>query len=130
MEIKITADKKLLDALDKLAEAVKAVVQPTTAPQTAPQAKAEELTTHTTEPATEAPAAPESEAPTPEPVQPEPPKAEAPTRDEVRRVAVAKIQAGLGKAVKDLVAKYGAARVNDVPEDKLAGFKAELEALA
>lgn len=130
MEIKITADKKLLDALDKLAEAVKAVVQPTTAPQTAPQAKAEELTAQKTEPATEAPAAPESEAPNPEPVQPEQPKAEAPTRDEVRRVAVVKIQAGLGKAVKDLVAKYGAARVNDVPEDKLAEFKAELEVIA
>lgn len=130
MEIKLTADKKLLDALDKLAEAVKAALQPTAAPQTAPQAKPEELTAHTTEPATEAPAAPESEAPATEPVQPEPPKAEAPTRDEVRRVAVVKIQAGLGKAVKDLVAKYGAARVNDVPEDKLAEFKAELEALA
>lgn len=130
MEIKLTADKKLLDALDKLAEAVKAALQPTAAPQTAPQAKTEELTTHTTEPATEAPAAPESEAPATEPVQPETPKAEAPTRDEVRRVAVVKIQAGLGKAVKDLVAKYGAARVNDVPEDKLAEFKAELEALA
>lgn len=127
MEIKLTADKKLLDALDKLAEAVKAALQPTAAPQAAPQAKPDELTTHTTEPATEAP---ESESPAPEPTRPEPPKTEAPTRDEVRRVAVAKIQAGLGKAVKDLVAKYGAARVNDVPEDKLAEFKAELEALA
>lgn len=125
MEIKLTADKKLLDALDKLAEAVKAALQPTAAPQTAPQAKTEELTAHTTEPATETPAAPKSEAPAPEQ-----PKTEAPTRDEVRRVAVAKIQAGLGKAVKDMVAKYGAARVNDVPEDKLAEFKAELEALA
>lgn len=129
MEIKITADRKLLDALDKLADAIKAYAQPAIGVLEAVDAKADELRAPAAEPATEAPAAPESVSPAAEPAQATKAPADAPTRDEVRRVAVMKIQAGLGKAVKDLVAKYGAARVGDVPEDKLAEFKAELEAL-
>ena len=152
MELKITADKKLLEALEKIAAAINAaglygvnagvraqidaareaeekatieakigaVAEPAQdaapAPETAPKAKPEELTTHATEPATEAP-----EAPTGEP---------APSRDEVQRLAIVKIQGGQRKGVQDLVAKYGVARVGEVPEDKLAAFKAELEALA
>lgn len=115
MEIKIIADKKLLDALNALSETLKACLRPA-----GPQ-----------EPDSQEPAA--NPLPQAEPAQRAPeavaPPADVPTVDEVRRLAVTKIQAGLGTAVKELVVKYGATRVTDVPEDRRAAFKAELEAL-
>ena len=174
MELKITADKKLLEALDKISAAITAAglygvagfqaqidaareaderatierriglcaqsaddaaerladmaaaaklafdesaAKPAqAATTTAPTAKVEEEPTPKAEPATAAPAPSES--------------VPAPSRDEVQRLAIVKIQGGQRKGVQELVSKYGVARVGEVPEDKLAAFKAELEALA
>ena len=125
MEIKIIADKKLLDALNALSETLKACLQRTAAPQQPDSGKDEQNPARETEPACKAPEAAQ-EKPAPEA---QPPQSDAPTVDEVRRLAVTKIQAGLSAAVKELVTKYGATRVTDVAEDRRAAFKAELEAL-
>lgn len=122
MELKITADKKLLEVLDRLASAMTAAAgkvpqaAPET-PQTAAVAQHDEV------------AAPE--------VKPEQPASEntapfdlAPTREEIRALATIKIQAGHRDAVKALIGRYGGTRVSDVPEDQLAEFKAGLEAIA
>lgn len=135
MEIKLTADKKLLEALDKLAEALKAIVEPRVDLTPAPY-----LATYETEPAQPAALDPVTALPVvdkEEPAQPEKP-AEAPSepaqsvpnREDVQRVAVTKIQGGKGKKVKALIEKHGGTRVSDVPEENLAAFMAELEALA
>lgn len=112
MEIKLTADKKLLDAINHLAEAILASRTSTPAPETKPEPE------------------PESKVvPMPAP-EPEPEQKPAPvTRDDVRSLATARIQAGKRDELKALLAKYNAKRVSDVPEDKLAAFAAEMEAL-
>lgn len=113
MEIKITADKKVLDVLERIAAALTAAPNIQTTPATlieAPAAAAPKATTATSEPVAEA-------------------KPEAPSREEVQSLAVARIQGGKRDAVKALIVKYGAARVSGVTDDKLASFKAELEAL-
>lgn len=136
MEIKLTADKKLLDALDKLADALKAAFEPQVSIQELPNL----LATYETEPAQPAALDPLTALPVvdkEEPAQPEKP-AEAPSepaqrvpnREDVQRVAVTKIQSKLGAKVKALIEKYGGNRVSDVPEENLAAFMAELEALA
>lgn len=142
MEIKLTADKKLLEALDKLADALKAAFEPQVSIQELPNL----LATYETEPAQPAqPAQPAALDPLTalpvvdkeEPAQPEKP-AEAPSkpaqsvpnREDVQRVAVTKIQSKLGAKVKALIEKHGGTRVSDVPEENLAAFMAELEALA
>ena len=111
MELKLTADKNLLDVLERIAQALNAH---------APVAVQIE------EPKEE-PAALE------EPAQSEPePAAEAPAqynKSEVQSMAIKKIQAGNRDAVKALIKKYGAERVGDVADDKLAAFAEELEAL-
>lgn len=122
MEIKIIADKKLLDALNALSETLKACLRPA-GPQEPDSQEPAAATLPQAEPAQNAPEAAQT---APSAVMP---PADAPTVDEVRRLAVTKIQAGLGTAVKELVVKYGATRVTDVPEDRRAAFKAELEAL-
>lgn len=126
MEIKITADKKLLEALDKIAEALSRMVA---APATnALQGAANAATAVTTaEPEEEVHAQPVEPAQTHSPA---PQKAEpVPTREEIRSMAAIKIQAGHRDAVKALIAKCGGTRVSDVPEDRLAEFKAGLEAM-
>lgn len=129
MELKITADKKLLEALEKIAAgmaaltaasvhaaaAIETTQEPAAATVAAPTAEPKEEPTPKASPAAEPPVAPESKVP---------------SRDEIQRLAIVKIQAGLGSSVKKLVEKYGAARVGEVPEDKLAEFKADLEVLA
>ena len=118
MEIKITADKKVLDVLERIAAALTAAPSIQTTPVTlpeAPAAAAPKATTATSEPVAEA--------------KTEAPKPEAPSREEVQSLAVARIQGGKRDAVKALIAKYGAARVSGVTDDKLASFKAEQEAL-
>lgn len=140
MEIKITADKKLLDVLDKIAAAVAtatgAVNNPYTrgmieaakekeerearqeaksAPQTAAPAKVEETPAPSAEPAVEANSPTESEP--------------VPSRDEIQRLAIVAIQGGHREEVKSLIEKFGGTRVKDVPEKNLAAFKAGLEAL-
>ena len=116
MELKLTADKKLLEALERLAEALSAHSIPVAAP----------ITVSTEEPK-------EEPAPQEEPVQsqPEPAAPALPTysKDEVQHMAIKKIQAGKRDAVKKLVSSYGAERVGDVAEEKLAAFAAELEAI-
>lgn len=137
MEIKLTADKKLLEALDKLANALTAAFEPRETVQALPLA---DLATYATEPAQPAALDPVTALPVvdkEEPAQPEKP-AEAPSepaqnvpnREDVQRVAVTKIQGGKGKKVKALIEKHGGTRVSDVPEENLAAFMAELEALA
>ena len=125
MEIKITADKKLLDALNALSEALKTCPYLTAVPQQSDSRADEQNPACETEPSQKAPEAAQ-ETPAPEA---QPPQHDAPTVDEVRRLAVTKIQAGLSATVKELVTKYGATRVTDVAEDRRAAFKAELEAL-
>lgn len=122
MEIKITADKKVLDVLERIAAALTAAPSIQTTPVTLPEAPAAAAPKATT-----APPEPVAEAPKPEPVAEARP--EAPSREEVQSLAVARIQGGKRDAVKALIAKYGATRVSGVTDDKLASFKAELEAL-
>ena len=134
MEIKLTADKKLLEALDKLADALKAAFEPRvdilrlpdmTGEPEPPQAAALDPLTALPIVDKEEPAQPEKPAEAPsEPAQ------NVPSREDVQRVAVTKIQGGLGKKVKALIEKHNGTRVSDVPEENLAAFMAELEALA
>ena len=112
MEIKLTADKKLLDAINHLAEAI--LASRTSAP--VPETK--------NEPEPENKVVP-MPAPEPEPEQ----KPATVTRDDVRSLATARIQGGKRDELKALLAKYNAKRVSDVPEDKLAAFAAEMEAM-
>lgn len=112
MEIKLTADKKLLDAINHLAEAILAGRTSAPVPETKP------------EPEPESKVVP-MPAPEPEPEQ----KPATVTRDDVRSLATARIQEGKRDELKALLAKYNAKRVSDVPEDKLAAFAAEMEAL-
>ena len=117
MELKLTADKKLLEAIYSLVEAINTHGF-TAAPVAAPAEEPKE------EPAKqEVPAQAE-----PEPAKEEQP-APAYTKDEVQRMAIKKIQGGKRDQVKALIDKYGAERVGDVAEDKLAAFAAELEAI-
>lgn len=118
MELKLTADKKLLDAIDRLIEAISANKAPAAAPVAALTEEPKE------DPAPqEMPAQPEPEPAKEEPAPP------AYSKDEVQRMAIQKIQAGNRDVVKALIEKYGAKRVGDVTEDKLAAFAAELEAI-
>ena len=112
MEIKLTADKKLLDAINHLAEAILASRTSTPAPETKPEPEPENKVVP-------------MPAPEPEPEQ----KPATVTRDDVRSLATARIQAGKRDELKALLAKYNAKRVSDVPEDKLAAFAAEMEAM-
>lgn len=112
MEIKLTADKKLLDAINHLAEAILASRTSAPVPETKPEPEPENKVV-------------------PMPAQePEPEQRPATvTRDDVRSLATARIQAGKRDELKALLAKYNAKRVSDVPEDKLAAFAAEMEVL-
>ena len=112
MEIKLTADKKLLDAINHLAEAILASRTSAPVPETKPEPEPENKVVP-------------MPAPEPEPEQ----KPATMTRDDVRSLATARIQAGKRDELKALLAKYNAKRVSDVPEDKLAAFAAEMEAL-
>ena len=112
MEIKLTADKKLLDAINHLAEVILASRTSAPVPETKPEPEPENKVVP-------------MPAPEPEPEQ----KPATVTRDDVRPLATARIQAGKRDELKALLAKYNAKRVSDVPEDKLAAFAAEMEAL-
>ena len=112
MEIKLTADKKLLDAINHLAEAILAGRTSAPAPETKPEPEPENKVVP-------------MPAPEPEPEQ----KPATVTRDDVRSLATARIQGGKRDELKALLAKYNAKRVSDVPEDRLAAFAAEMEVL-
>ena len=112
MEIKLTADKKLLDAINHLAEAILASRTSTPAPETKPEPEPENKVVP-------------MPAPEPEPEQ----RPATVTRDDVRSLATARIQAGKRDELKALLAKDNAKRVSEVPEDKLAAFAAEMEAM-
>lgn len=118
MELKLTADKKLLDAIERLIEAINASRVPAAPVATPPAEEIKE------EPAPQEESAQEQ----PEPAKEEP-AAPAYDKDEVQRMAIKKIQAGKRDAVKALVEKFGAERVSDVADEKLAAFAAELEAI-
>ena len=112
MEIKLTADKKLLDAINHLAEAILASRTSAPVPETKPEPEPENKVVP-------------MPAPEPEPEQ----KPATVTRDDVRSLATARIQGGKRDELKALLAKYNAKRVSDVAEDMLAAFAAEMEAL-
>ena len=112
MEIKLTADKKLLDAINHLAEAILASRTSAPVPETKPEPEPENKVVP-------------MPAPEPEPEQ----KPATVTRDDVRSLATARIQGGKRDELKALLAKYNAKRVSDVPEAKLAAFAAEMEAM-
>lgn len=126
MEIKLTADKKLMEVLEQIAAALTGALtsaaQPAGSPQTPAPAQAEKTAARETQPAAAAPAPADAD-------QAPPFAPETPSRDEVQRLAIVKIQGGKREAVKALVTRYGAAHVSEVAEDRLADFKAELEAL-
>lgn len=138
MEIKITADRKLLDALERIAAAIAPVAAPVAAPEAPRRAKAAQTKTDPT-PAPEPATAP-TEAATTAPDVPwattqETPPAETaapaavPTREEVQKLAIARVHEGKREEMRALLARYQAARVSEVAEGKLAAFKAELEVL-
>lgn len=125
MEIKITGDKKLLEALDKIADALsrmvaapatKALQDAVNAATAAATAEPEEVHAQPVEPA-------QAHSPAPQKAEP------VPTREEIRSMAAIKIQAGHRDAVKALIGNCGGTRVSDVPEDRLAEFKAGLTAM-
>lgn len=124
MEVTFNADKKLLDTLNSLIGAVNALVgvtQGMTKSSPAPeQGKPEKEEALVPEAAEEAP-----------PWNEEPKEAKKPTvsREEVNQLAILKIQAKHRDGVKALLEKYGVSKVGAVPEEHLAAFKAELEAL-
>lgn len=134
MEIKLTADKKLLEALDKLADALKAAFEPRVDILTLPDmvGEPEPAQPAALDPLTALPVVDKEEpAPQEKPAEaPSEPAQRVPNREDVQRVAVTKIQGGLGKKVKALIEKHNGTRVSDVPEENLAAFMAELEALA
>ena len=134
MEIKLTADKKLLEALDKLAEALKDIVEPRESILTLPDmvGEPEPAQPAALDPMTALPVVDKEEpAPQEKPAEaPSKPAQRVPSREDVQRVAVVKIQGGKGKLVKALIEKHGGTRVSDVPEENLAAFLAELEVLA
>ena len=120
MEVTFKADKKLLDAINALAEAVRGMAehcQANTEPKAPDEGEAKPCTP--TEDEEEVLPFEEQESP----------KAPVPSRSEVNKLAIAKIQAKHRGEVKALLEKYGAAKVSAVPEEHLAEFKAALEAL-
>lgn len=119
MEIKITADNKLLEALNGLAEALRAALTPASAPAATSAAKVKPAPAPKEKPVT---------------AQPEPPETAplidfAALRSEAQQTAVVKIQAGRREEVKALVKSCGGSRVGDIPEDNLSAFVAGLEAI-
>lgn len=141
MEIKLTADKKLLEALDKIGAAIVAALSEYQTPEgrkkwddvrRADEAAATAEKKAALDPMTALPVVDKEEpAPPWEPAEaPSEPAQNVPSREDVQRVAVTKIQGGKGKKVKALIEKHGGTRVSDVPEENLAAFMAELEALA
>lgn len=135
MEIKLTADKKLLEALEKLAEALTQAFAPPVdfvPPPNLMKGEIEPAQPAALDPVTALPAADEEKSVRPEKPSeaPSKPAQRVPSREDVQRVAVTKIQSKLGAKVKALIEKHGGTRVSDVPKENLAAFLAELEALA
>ena len=117
-------DRARIDRLAELLERITAGHPATTAP-------AEETETLPWEqaPATTAPAEPAEGAEPAEAAQVEQTTSPAPDRRTVKSLAVKKIQAGHRDAVKSLITAYGAEKIDLVPEDRLAAFLADLEAI-
>lgn len=133
MEVTFKADKKLLDAINALAEAVRGMAehcQVNTEPKAPDEGEAKPCTPAEEEEAKPCTPAEEEEGVLPfEAGKQDEPKPPVPSRDEVNKLAIAKIQAKHRDEVKALLEKYGAAKVSAVPEEHLAEFKAALEAL-
>ena len=114
MELKITADKKLLEALDKLSASISALTgsQGSVAAAPEPASIQTQPAATPTDPAAQTPAAPVT-----------------PTREDIHALAVRIIQAGGREEVKALLNKYEAPRISAVPLNVLTDFKADLEKL-
>lgn len=134
MEVTFKADKKLLDAINALAEAVRGMAEHCQA-NTENVQVIDTATVKALKVASErraelcTPAEEEEEFLPFEAEKQDEPKPPVPSRDEVNKLAIAKIQAKHRDEVKALLEKYGAAKVSAVPEEHLAEFKAALEAL-
>lgn len=129
MEVTFKADKKLLDAINALAEAVRGMAN-TEQVQVIDTATAEALKAASERRAELCtPAEEEKEVPPFEAEEQDESKPPVPSRDEVNKLAIAKIQAKHRDEVKALLEKYGAAKVSAVPDEHLAEFKTALEAL-
>lgn len=134
MEVTFKADKKLLDAINALAEAVRGMAEHCQA-NTENVQVIDTATVKALKAASErgaelcTPAEEEEEVLPFEAEKQDEPKPPVPSRDEVNKLAIAKIQAKHRDEVKALLEKYGAAKVSAVPEEHLAEFKAALEAL-
>lgn len=133
MEVTFKADKKLLNAINALAEAVQGMAEHCQANtenvQVIDTATAEALKVANERRAELCTPAEEEEVPPFEAGKQDEPKPPVPSRGEVNKLAIAKIQAKRRDEVKALLEKYGAAKVSAVPEEHLAEFKAALEAL-
>lgn len=133
MEVTFKADKKLLDAINALAEAVRGMAEHcqanTEQVQVTDTATAEALKAASERRAELCTPEEEKEVPPFEAEEQDEPKPPVPSRDEVNKLAIAKIRAKHRDEVKALLEKYGAAKVSAVPEEHLAEFKAALEAL-
>ncbi len=134
MEVTFKADKKLLDAINALAEAVQGMAEhcqantePVYASGTMSKEDLEAASKNKAKPCT--PAEEEEEVLPFEAEKQDEPKLPVPSRDEVNKLAIAKIQAKHRDEVKALLEKYGAAKVSAVLDEHLAEFKAALEAL-
>lgn len=130
MEVTFKADKKLLDAINALAEAVRGMAEHCQA-NTENVQVIDTATVKALKAASElcTPAEEEEEVLPFEAEKQDEPKPPVPSRDEVNKLAIAKIQAKHRDEVKALLEKYGAAKVSAVPDEHLAEFKAALEAL-
>lgn len=115
MELKITADERFLAALEGLKEAIQASMRGEVAMPAQEEPETRNLELH----------------PVGEPDRTEPPALEeAPvSAEDVKRQAIQMIQGGKRDAVKGLLDKYGAARVGDISDDKLAEFAKDLAGL-
>lgn len=136
MEIKLTADKKLMDALERIATAIasassSAILANAAAAPAVPATAENVSTTSAAAPTPVDKYVAEDSSQTMPTAHPTDalPWDEAPSREEIQRLAIIRIQGGKRDAVKALIAKYGASRVSEVAADKLSEFKAELEAL-
>jgi len=124
MELKITADSRFLEAIEKLAEAIHASLHGQQPKLTAASAIA------ILEEANERLQARRAEPVEPDRTEPAPQEEEqAISPEDVKHLAIRMIQGGQRDAVKALLDKYGAARVGDIPDDKLADFKKDLDSL-
>ena len=126
MELKITADERTLKALEMLALAINAYTADRPKMTAASAITAMEEAKERIQASYAEPAEPDRTEPA---AQEEPPEEAPISAEDVKRQAIRMIQGGQRDAVKGLLERYGVARVGDVPDEKLADFKKDLDSL-